>query len=213
MTERAFDILQQQLNKGDNTGLRTVYEQCQMYCIRTLQKKTNCSTADAEDIFMDALLIFRENVLSGKLQQLTNLKTYVFGICWNLWRDLNYARKRWTREQNEVERQLYMALGSESKGLSSLEVAELKAEADRQIGIVQQALNQLKESCQKLLKMVYLEKRRYAEVAKLMGFASESVVKVTKYRCYKGWVKELEKIQHHGGGIDCRLYRGAARSR
>lgn len=193
MTDRAFIQLQQQIQSNDGRGLRSVFEQGNRYCVRTLIKKTNCSLADAEDIFMDAILIFRENMLNGKLKQLSNTKTYLFGICWNLWRDLNYARGRWKREQNEVQRQLYLAIEPETKGLSSMEVEELKAEAEKQLHLVQKALNMLNESCQQLLKLVYLEKRKYAEVAEIMGFASANVVKVSKYRCHKKWLTEIEK--------------------
>lgn len=198
MTERAFIELQQQIRKNDDRGLRSVFEQGNKYCVLTLIKKTNCTKADAEDIFMDAILIFRENILNGKLQQLSNLKTYLFGICWNLWRDLNYARKRWQREENEVQRQLYLALEPETKGLSTLELDELKTEAEEQLKWVQRALARLNENCQKLLKLVYMEKRKYEEVAHMMGFASANVVKVSKYRCHQKWVKEIEKkAQYH----------------
>lgn len=196
MTERAFIELQQQIQKNDEQGLRSVFEQGNRYCVRTLIKKTNCSLADAEDIFMDAILIFRENMLNGKLKHLSNLKTYLFGICWNVWRDLNYARGRWQREQNEVQRQLYLALEPETKGLSSLEIEEIKAEAEHQLKWVQKALENLNKNCQELLKLVYMEKRKYEEVAQIMGFASANVVKVSKYRCHKKWVQEIEKTEN-----------------
>lgn len=195
MTERAFIQLQQQIQRNDSRGLGDVFEQGNRYCVRTLIKKTNCSQADAEDIFMDAIIIFRENMLNGKLKHLSNLKTYLFGICWNLWRDLNYARGRWQREQNEVQRQMYLAIEPETKGFSTLEADELKVETEKQLHLVQKALQKLKENCQQLLKLVYLEKQKYEEVAKIMGFASANVVKVSKYRCHKKWLSEIEKIK------------------
>ena len=197
MTERAFLALKQQIVNNDERGLREVFEQGNRYCVRTLLKKTHCSEADAEDIFMDALLIFRENLLSGKLQQLSNLKTYLFGICWNLWRDLQYARKRWNREQNEVEHQLYLSFSEENKGLSNMELDELKKESEMQLGLVKVALEKLGEKCQQILKMAYLEKRKYEEVAQIMGMANANVVKVTKHRCHQKWIKEINKTEQN----------------
>ncbi len=195
MTERAFEQLRQQIQQNEGQGLRNVFEEGRHYCVRTLLKKTNCSEADAEDIFMDAILIFRENILNGKLQHLSNTKTYLFGICWNLWRDLNYARGRWQREQSELQRQVYLSLAPESSGLSSLEIEELKMASEKQLKWVLEALEKLKENCQELLKMVYLEKRKYEEVAQIMGMANANVVKVSKYRCHQKWLEEIQKTE------------------
>ncbi|MEM7657009.1 MAG: hypothetical protein AAF399_12825, partial [Bacteroidota bacterium] len=108
MTDLAFQQLRTHISAGDPAGLKQVFEETHYYCVRTLMKKTRCDEADAEDLYMDAVLVFRENVLSGKLQQLSNLKTYVFGICWNLWRDFQRAKTKWGRTRDEFEHQLLL---------------------------------------------------------------------------------------------------------
>ncbi len=190
MTESELQELRDQIRKGDDKGLRLVFEQTHRYCTRTLVKKTGVNTEDAEDLYMDALLIFRENLLSEKLQQLSNLQTYLFGICYNLWRDLNRAREKWAKESNEVERQLLLILGQEAAPFEQTE-AELMRE---QINHVTLALNKLGETCRKLLTYVYVEQLPHREIAQLLGMSGPEVVKVTRHRCYQQWIRHIEQL-------------------
>ncbi len=191
MTDQRFRQLATQIKNGDNQGLEYVFAETSRYCVRTLIKKTNCNLADAEDVYMDAILIFRENILSDKLQYLSNIRTYVFGICWNVWRELNRAHAKWLLGEGEVERQLAIHLKPEDEDLS----ADAKANMQQQIKQVQTALAMLGEKCQKLLKFVYVEKRPQKEIATLMDFASPNVVKVTRHRCYQQWLKKMKQAE------------------
>lgn len=194
MNERSFQRLKNQIEAGDNKGLTYVFEQTSRYCVRTLIKKTNCDLQDAEDIFMDAIIIFRENILSGRVKQLSNIRTYLFGICWNLWRDLNRAKTKWQKEQSEVERQLSLLMVNEDR---ILEEEDLLSNRIKQ---VQEALQKLSTKCQELLTYVYIEKRPQKEIANIMGFASPGVVKVSRHRCYQQWIKRIENAEFRLNG-------------
>lgn len=195
MNDAEFRRLKEQIQTGDERGLRFVFEQTSRYCIRTLTKKTHCTDADAEDIFMDSILIFRENILSGRLTQLTNLKTYVFGICWNLWRDLNRSQSRWERNTDEMERQLWIIMNQENHD------EELRTEfLQTHIRQVKGGLEALGEKCRKLLAYVYVEQRPQREIAKLMGFANAGVVKVSRHRCYQKWILKIEELKTLANG-------------
>jgi RNA polymerase sigma factor (sigma-70 family) len=182
--------LRTQLNQGDEQLLAQVYAHCRTYCLRGLMKQTGCSTEDAEDLFMDALLIFRENVLSGKLERLSNLQSYLLGICLNLWRSLSRARARWQQEQDGFERQLWLIRGEDETSDEDAEYLRFQA---RRIAA---ALGKLGETCRRLLTYVYVEQRPHQEIAELMGLASANVVKVTRHRCYQQWLKQLESYPH-----------------
>lgn len=196
MDDRVFRRLVSQIREGDNQGLSYVFGQTSRYCIRTLIKKTNCSRADAEDIYMDSVMIFRDNIVKGKLTEITNLRTYVFGICWNVWRQLHRSRERWGREQNEVERQLWLS-SSESEGPFE---SDQQSVIRQKISATLNALNQLSEKCRRLLTYVYVEHKSQKEIADLMGFSDAGVVKVTRHRCYKKWVGMIDLSQIHRNG-------------
>lgn len=195
MDRQTFQRLTTRIQNGDPRGLQHVFDETHRYCVRTMIKKTRCEEADAEDIFMDAMLIFRENVLSGKLQQLSNVRTYVFGICWNLWRDLNRAKARWGQPESESERQAMLIAAQDV-----LQEEEEKELMQRRLKQVHTALERLGEKCRQLLTYVYMEQRPQQEIADLMGFASANVVKVTRHRCFEQWVRHIEDthIPAHG---------------
>lgn len=193
MNTQLFERLVTQIRKGEDRGLQSVFDETNRYCVRTLIKKTSCDTADAEDIFMDAMLIFRENILSGKLAQLSNIKTYMFGICWNLWRDFNRARTKWGQPENEVERQLFLIAAHDPLGDE-----DEKEFIQGRLKRVQDALSRLGEKCRKLLLYVYVEERSQKEIAEIMDFAGPEVVKVTRHRCYQQWVKHIEQTSING---------------
>lgn len=192
MTDQAFQELRDQISGGESAGLRRVFEETHRYCVRTLMKKTQCAESDAEDLYMDAVLVFRENVLSGKLQRLTNLKTYLFGICWNLWRDLRRAKAKWGPPAEEVERQMWLIAGQEGHPFAE-EGEEIR---ESRIRTVKEALSRLGDTCRQLLTYVYVERRRQKDIAELMGMANANVVKVTRHRCYQQWMKHVQQATH-----------------
>ena len=196
MNEVAFQRLKEQIQTDNPRGLKFVFDETNRYCTRTLIKKTGCSMDDAEDIFMDSIIIFRENILSEKLVSLTNVKTYIFGICWNLWRDLNRARVKWQKEQNEVERQFLLINETDELPFEFSGYDPVKSK----VRSIKHALEALSEKCRRLLTFVYIEQRSQKEIAELMQFASAGVVKVTRHRCYQQWVKKIEqnKLSTHG---------------
>lgn len=183
MTEAAFNNLISQIKTGDKSGLGQVYDQTHRYCVLTLIKKTGCRKDDAEDLYMDAILVFREKAIAGGIRYLSNVKTYMFGICYNLWRDMNRADQKWNTVQDEVERQYYL--------LKLNEETEEEEVVRNKLKTVKEALAKLDEKCMKLLRYAYLEQRPQKEIAELMGFASANVVKVTRFRCYKKWMDQM----------------------
>ncbi len=196
MTESAFQDLVIQVKSGDERGLKTVFELSSRYCIRTLIKKTRCSQEDAEDLYMDAILIFRENILAGKLEKLSNLPSYVFGICWNLWREIARAQSRWNAVEDEIGRQLFHLNGQDP----SIFLHEEEEERQRTVKQVTEALQALNDRCRELLLYFYVEKRPQQEIALLMGFTNANVVKVTRHRCYQQWIKHIEQPETRAHG-------------
>ena len=55
----------------------------------------NCSNEDVQDVYQQVIIVLYENVLSGKLTQLSsNIKTYLFAIGKNKFYELMRAHKK-----------------------------------------------------------------------------------------------------------------------
>ena len=82
----------QALEAGDPQSLEWIFDAYGHDCIRRLQRYEGCSPEDAEDIFMDALLLFWDNVRQGKVRELSRSRSYVYAIC------VNEQRRRYRQQ-------------------------------------------------------------------------------------------------------------------
>ena len=74
MTPAQFQDMIAQLRRGNNRPLKVLFETYADYCVAGLQRHTGCQREDAEDIFQDAVLQFRENALEDRIKSTGKLK-------------------------------------------------------------------------------------------------------------------------------------------
>lgn len=128
---------------------------------------------DAEDFFQEAIVVFINIVRKGNFRGDSSIKTFLYSIARNLWR-------------NELKRQ-NRALMRET---SYYEQSE-KEERDIQISIgenelknqLMQLLEKLGENCKKILLLFYYENLPMKEIFHRMGYETEQVARNMKYRC------------------------------
>ena len=65
-----------------------------------------------------------------------------------------------------------------------------KMEADHQSQLIQQAIDQLGSSCQKLIRLFYFHRYSTEAIKERMGYNSSDVVRSQKLKC----IKQLRKI-------------------
>jgi RNA polymerase sigma factor (sigma-70 family) len=124
--------------KGDEKALETLYKK--YYRMMTKMVITNSGTEDeARDVYQDALVVFWQKATSGKLVMTSKISTYIYSICQNLWRKELDRKKRLSNEEKDVP------------VVQDTETAERNK-------IVAQCIEQLGETCKKVL-MYYTLKR------------------------------------------------------
>ncbi|UII34864.1 sigma-70 family RNA polymerase sigma factor [Fulvivirga ulvae] len=186
------DRIIQRLKQDDSSCLEDLVIAYKSYCVNGLKKKTRCSGEEAEDLFIDALLELRDKVHAGKLDHLINAKSYIFGICYNIW--LSAQREKSKTIISSIDAEGYYEQYLKDDELSDLDDMEYKAEL---LSITNRALETIGEKCYRIIKYFYIEKRSMDDIAGIMGFASADVAKTSKSRCFKKLVektKELEKL-------------------
>lgn len=134
---------------------------------------------DSLDIFQEALIILCKKVWQGGFELNSKLDTYIYGICYNLWRD-----QLKTRKDN-----LYTEMKDEYPIEDGLE--ELM-ERESKISAIEGVLNKIGEACLKLLKLFYYEKKKIKEIVEILNYSSENTVKVQKYKCIERAKNMLE---------------------
>ena len=201
MHQAGFAQLRAKLIDREPAAYKKLLAECGHYCIHRLVKKTNCSTADAEDILMDAILIFSEKVIEGQILELTSVRAYIYSVCWNRWNELHRRKKRQSLTVENIASSLYEAEQSIEQKIIAAENKKLQeAQYQSEINISRNALQMLGEKCQRILKLYYAQERSMKEIANIMGYANAQTVKNLKSRCYKKWVQLAQQIAESNYG-------------
>ena len=128
---------------------------------------TNSGTEqEAKDIYQDAIIVFWQKATSGKLTLTSKISTYIYSICLNLWRKELDRKKRFSNEEKDTPQYS-------------------DAEQQERIKIIRNCINQLGDTCKKVLTYYYYEKMSMTEIATRLGFANTDTAKTKKYKCKK----------------------------
>ncbi|MDH5365434.1 MAG: sigma-70 family RNA polymerase sigma factor [Cyclobacteriaceae bacterium] len=161
--------------KGDEKALEYLYKK--YYKMMTKVVLSNSGTEDeAKDIYQDALVVFWQKATSGKLTLTSKMSTYIYSICLNLWRKELDRKKRLTNEEQD---------------------SPVYLDDDRQerAKIISECLQQLDDTCRKVLTYYYFENLSMQDIADKLGFANTNTAKTKKYKCKKK-LDELIKSQY-----------------
>ncbi len=179
-----FHIIQEKLRRGDETPLYDLYRAYRNEFITWSRNNYKSSDEQAKDAFQDAMLDFHQNVLTGKLTELTSsLKTYIFQI--GKHKILNIQKKESRMTYHDA-----LHLINNGELLQFME-EENKAYTQEQISV---AIEKLPEDCQKVLKLYYFNEYDMDSIAREMNYKNSDTAKSKKSLCMKNLLNELKKI-------------------
>lgn len=147
-------------------------------------RQNSGSQQDAEDYFHETLVAFIELVRQGKFRGESSIKTLLYAILRNLWRN---ELKRRSRAQHR-ENIYYDSSEQTSKDAEHL---IFRHEAEKQM---LSFINQLEENYRKILLLYYYEQMPMKQIFQVMGYKSEQVVRNMK--C-KGMKKLNQLVNSH----------------
>lgn len=170
------------IKTGGQTELGMIYEEYRTEFLKWVVKEYNCSEDDSKDIYQIAILIFYDNVKTGKLEHLvSSVKTYLFGIGKNI--VMENMRKTKRQTPIDQERWLKEYLIDEPHEVTS----------DASLEIATRALNKLGEPCRKLVEMFYYERKNLEEITNALNYKNAETAKNQKCKCMKRLRKLCEE--------------------
>lgn len=138
----------------------------------------------AKDVFQDAIIAFYQNIVSGKLTELTSTaKTYLFEIGKRKMINLLERERRITYECEP-----HLMNGRENEDFMN---EENKAYSEEQL---KEAIANLPDDCQRVLELFYFREYDMDSVAREMGYKNADTAKSKKSLCMKKLLTELKKI-------------------
>ncbi|MCK6617437.1 MAG: sigma-70 family RNA polymerase sigma factor [Cyclobacteriaceae bacterium] len=161
--------------KGDERALEFLYKK--YYRMMTKMVITNSGTEEeARDIYQEALVVFWQKAVSGKLVLTSKMSTFIYSICQNLWRKELERKKRLSNEEKDLP-------------------VTLDTESEERNKIIARCIDQLGDTCKKVLMYYYFDEMSMQEIADKLGFANTDTAKTKKYKC-KQKLDELIKAQY-----------------
>jgi RNA polymerase sigma factor (sigma-70 family) len=142
-------------------------------------KALGCKTADAEDIFQEALLIYARKNEGTEFNLTVAPFHYIKNTCKYIW--YNQARKE--RKHPTVELEDFTEFIDDDWFQKELKLKQ-----------IENAISHIGEKCQLLLKLFYGLGMSMADIAKKLDFRNDKVAKAQKYRCIHS-VKEIVQNQ------------------
>jgi len=141
-------------------------------------KKFPITTATAEDVYQDAIIILRDNAREGKLDNLqSELRTYLFSIG-------KYLIYTQLRKQQKVHLIEDFAIMYQEQTIMT-EIIEATISDEEQQDKLQAALMQLGDKCREILYLFYYRGFSLGEIVEKLGYSTKDVAKSQKSRCLK----------------------------
>ena len=179
MLKVSIENIRNELLRGDNKSLGYIYMNSKAYCRNYLRKKYSLDDDEISDLYTDAALVLRQNIINGKVTSLNSINSYLLTICLNLKKKQNTEFSRAQKKSEEIRLLYYQ---NEDKEVDS---SAFKQNAKR----AQASLKRLSDKCQKILIAYYVHDLSMKEIASELDFSSSDVAKTSKMRCHKKWIE------------------------
>lgn len=155
----------ERIGKGDERALDYLYKK--YYRMMTnIVLKNNGTEEEAKDVYQEALVVFWQKAVSGNLVLTSKISTYLYSICLNQWRKELDRKSRLSREEVDSE--------------------EFQPhEEEERYKVVMQCINDLGDTCRKILTYYYFDGMSMTDIAEKMNFANTDTAKTKKYKCKK----------------------------
>ncbi len=155
----------ERLQEGDEAALEYLYQKYYRMMIKMVTSNSG-TEYEAKDIYQEALIVFWQKAVSGKLILTSKISTYLYSICQNLWRKELDRKSRLSSEEKD---------GQEFMDHDRQERAK----------IIRECIEQLGETCQKVLTYYYFDGMSMSDIAKRLNFSNTDTAKTKKYKCKK----------------------------
>lgn len=167
--------LLQKIRSGDEHLLKELYEQYREGFIHWAARQYQADEDQAAEIYQKAFISLYYNIKDGKLTQLnSSLKTYLFAIGKNMFRDL-FKRKDSQHSSLDMSREL---------GELNPDILD-EYQHEHQKKVVSQLLHMIGEPCKTVLKLFYFKGYSPEAISIEMNYKDERVVRKRKSVCLK----------------------------
>ena len=158
----------ERIKQGDESVLILLYRK-HYGMVKNFILKNNGDESVVDDIMQDTIIALWKNANKPAFLLQSKLSTYVLAISKNLW--FKELKKR--NKFKLVDEASHLSIGSENQ----------KDNFDKEI--IAEMVNEMDETCRKLLSYFYFDGYSTRLIAEKLNFANADSVKSKKYQCFK----------------------------
>lgn len=160
-------------NKDSENGIKEIYSEYRNEFILWVSRNHSCTEDEAKDIFQQAVIIFYENIVSGKLTEIsTQVKTYLFSIGKNkILEMLREKRRKSPQYQDDFFNSSELFYGEFDEGY------------EQKLNMVEASLATLGDPCKQILELYYYHKKSMQDISDSLDYKNKETVKNLKYKC------------------------------
>ena len=160
------------IKKGDEKILDFLYKKNYKMMVNLIVKN-NGTEEEARDIYQEALIVLWQKANTTDFVLTSKISTYLYSVCMNLWR-------------KELDRKGRLSYDSVEKG----EIMDF--DKQERIRIVNKCIDELGETCKKILMYYYFDNLSMNDIAEKLGFANADTAKTRKYKCKQELDKKIK---------------------
>lgn len=160
------------IKKGDEKVIDYLYKKNYKMMVNLIMKN-NGSEDEARDIYQDSLIVLWQKAKTDEFVLTSKISTYLYSVCMNLWR-------------KELERKSRLSHDAVEKG------EERDFDKEERAKIVNKCIDELGETCKKILMYYYFDNLSMNDIAEKLGFANADTAKTRKYKCKQELDKKIK---------------------
>jgi RNA polymerase sigma factor (sigma-70 family) len=167
------------IKKEEDKALKEIYKTCREDVLRWLVRDFSCDNEEALDIFQTSLIVLYDNVMTGKLKELsTHVNGYIKAVAKN--KVMELIREK-NRDLKKGEAYVLIKIVQQEQ----ISQDQFSQENEFLIDILSKALHNLGDPCKKILTLYYYHNRNMEEITSEMGYKNPDTTKNQKYKCLK----------------------------
>ena len=173
------------IKENDATTLRLLYK-TNFAKVKRYVEKNNGDEEQAKDLYQEAFLAMWRNIKNDRFsaENDTAINGYLFKIAKYKW--LDHVRSARYKNTTFINREI-------EYDEPDVEENELQ---NKKIKLVMDAVGNLGERCQRMLKLFYFERKSFREIAQIMEM-DEASARNAKYRCQEQ-LRKMTQINPNG---------------
>lgn len=160
------------IKKGDEKILDFLYKKNYKMMVNLIIKN-NGTEEEAKDIYQESLIVLWQKMNTAEFVLTSKISTYLYSVCMNLWR-------------KELDRKGKLSYDSVETG----EIMDF--DKQERMRIVNKCIDELGETCKKILMYYYFDNLSMNDIAEKLGFANADTAKTRKYKCKQELDKKIK---------------------